>query len=636
MKFAALGALFLFAQTSAAAPDFALSVYPVLQKAGCAGCHNADGVASATRLHFPESDATPEAIRAFGLSLAPLVDRATPDNSLLLRKPTKRVPHGGGQRIAPGSADEQTLTAWVHYLATVTPATAATAAEACARPKPALRRLTHAQYNNTVRDLLGDESRLADRFPEEDFVKGFKNQYQSQSISPLQAESYSDAAEKLARSAFRGGDTHGLIPCKPESPTCRNQFIAAFGKKAFRRPLLPAEVDRYARLFATTPTFLAGAQLTVEAMLQSPAFLMRTENGENPQWTPYETASRLSYFLWNTMPDAALMRAAEVGELNTPQGVEAAARRMVNDPRLRQSFDEFLEEWLRFDRLTGSVKDRGRFPLYTPELALAMTEETRRLASDLAWNDRDFMQLFSADYTFLSSPLATLYKLPAPPSEFARVALPAAAGRAGIVGQGTFLGLTSKPEETSPTARGLFVREQFLCQEVPPPPPGVNTNLPANSKNAPRTNQERLAMHLTNETCASCHTLIDPIGFGLEKFDAIGQRRDTLSIRFEPGHGEKGKTETVEVPLKSEGSIVGIADSAFDSPRALGAVLARSPQCQECVVKQLFRYSMGRRETAQDRAVIAKSYAAFRDSGFHLRELLVALVKWESDGGNCY
>ncbi len=657
MKFAAILVLLGAAQTFAAVTDpgyFARSVYPILQKAGCSGCHNPDGVASATRLHFPEPDASADIVERFGTSLAILVDRNAPEQSLFITKPTRRVAHAGGIRIKPGSAEEGELRVWTSYLATL--ATSSKLALntdsdiACSRPVPVVRRLTHAQYNNTVRDLLGDDSRLADQFPAEDFVNGFKNQFQSQSISPLLAEAYSAAAEKLARNAFRGGDTRGLIPCKPSSASdsvCGAQFVRTFGKKAFRRPLEEVELRRYSRLFATEASarksFLSAAQIVLEAMLQSPNFLMRTENGANSQWTPYETASRLSYFLWNTMPDAELMRNAEAGGLNAADGLERTARQMAADPRAHPAFDEFVTEWLRFDRLTQSIKDRRAFPLYTPELTLAMAEETRRLAAYLAWSGTNFMQIFSADYSFLSSDLAKVYKLPQPPSEFARVAFPADSERAGIVGQGTFLSLTSKPEETSPTARGLFVREQFLCQEVPPPPPGVNTNLPANSKNAPRTNQERLALHLSNESCAGCHNLIDPIGFGLEKFDAIGQRRDKLAVHFEPGHGEKGKSETLEVPLQAEGNIAGVADSQFNSPRGLGLVLARTPQCQECVVKQLFRYAAGRRETPSDRAVIKASFADFRDSGFRFQDLMVALVKWSvfppgrsaTNGGSC-
>src|SRR2546423_838730 len=221
---------------------FSTTVYPVLEKAGCAGCHNVDGVASATRLHFPESGASAERIDRFGKALEILIDHASPENSLLLKKPTLRAPHAGGRSIVSGSPDEAVLASWVRYLAAL-PASAHppknTDDEVRAVTAPVLRRLTHSQYNNTVRDLLGDESHLADQFPPEDFVNGFKGQYQSQSVGPLLAEAYSAAAEKLAKNTFRAGDAKGLIPCKPASPedaACRGKFIRAFGKKAFRRP----------------------------------------------------------------------------------------------------------------------------------------------------------------------------------------------------------------------------------------------------------------------------------------------------------------------------------------------------------------------------------------------------------------
>src|SRR5690348_15361949 len=295
---------------------------------------------------------------------------------------------------------------------------------------PLMRRLTHSQYNHTVHDLLGDQTNPASQFPEEDFVNGFKNQVSAQSIPPLLAEAYSAAAEKLARDAFRGGDEHHLARCKPQpadDAACRARFIRTFGLQAFRRPLTPAEIARYSALFAVearrTGRFLDGAQLVVEAMLQSPAFLFRIETGGANR--PYEIASRLSYFLWDSMPDAELLSAAARGELTTPESVEKQARRMLVDPRAHQSVDEFTAEWLRFDRILSAVKDRRRYPQFSPELAQSMTEETRRLIDDAVWNDRDFMGIFTAPYGFLNSDLATLYGLPAPPSEFARVDFPA-------------------------------------------------------------------------------------------------------------------------------------------------------------------------------------------------------------------
>ena len=236
------------------------------------------------------------------------------------------------------------------------------------------------------------------------------------------------------------------------------------------------------------------------------------------------------------------------------------------------------------------------------------------------------MELFTAPYGYMNADLAKLYGVPAPESEFQRTAFPANSERAGILGQGLFLALTAKPEETSPTARGLFVREQFLCQHVPDPPPGVNTNLPPVSEDQPQTNRERMAAHTTNPTCATCHSLIDPIGFGFEKFDAVGARREKLTILFR-GTGQFAKvTKTVSVDLDTTGKVAGIPDSNFSSPKQLGAILAKSPVCQECVVKQYFRYVAGRLETPGDRPVLAHALKDFGASGFRFQDLIISMA----------
>ena len=502
----------------------------------------------------------------------------------------------------------------------------------CSADAPLMRRLTHSQYNHTVHDLLGDQTNPANQFPQEDFVNGFKNQTSAQSVPPLLAEAYSAAAEKLARNAFRGGDTNHLVPCRPRSAAdalCRAQFIRDFGLKAFRQPLASAEVARYSSLFAGAARgkFLDGAELVVEAMLQSPNFLFHAERGGDTR--QYEIASRLSYFLWDTMPDAQLFDAAARGQLATPQEIEKQARRMLADPRARQSVDEFASEWLRFDRILGAVKDRRRYPQFSPELAQSMTEESRRLIQDAVWNDRDFMTIFSAGYGFLNSDLAALYGLPAPSSEFARVDFPAGSERAGVVGEATFLALTSKPGETSPTARGVFVREQFLCQKVPDPPPGVNSNLPPVTADRPQTNRERMSAHATQQPCAGCHQFIDPIGFGLEKFDAVGARREKLKLVFYNRHDDDDdakKMKTAELDLDAHGTISGLPAADFSSPKELGTILAARPECQECVVRQLFRYGWGRHELGADRPVVLAALHRFRDSQFRFKELMISLV----------
>jgi len=261
-----------------------------------------------------------------------------------------------------------------------------------------------------------------------------------------------------------------------------------------------------------------------------------------------------------------------------------------------------------------------------------MTQEARRFVSELVWNDRNFMEIYTAPYGYMNGDLARIYGVEPPASDFERVSFPANTDRAGLLGQALFLAMTARPDETSPTARGLFVREQFLCQHVADPPPGVNTNLPPVTEAKPMTNRDRLSSHTTERMCAGCHTLVDPIGFGFEKYDAIGQRRDKLKITFGQSFGEGGrrgeqKLTVVELDLDTTGQVAGIPNSAFASPKELGAVLAASPQCQECVVKQYFRYVSGRSETPADRQIIRSVYDDFKKSNFQFKEMIVSLMR---------
>jgi hypothetical protein len=622
--------------------SFREKIYPVLEKAGCRNCHNVEGVASATRLHFPEESADAARVEAFGRSLVDLIDRRTPSNSSLLVKPTLRVAHTGGERIRKGSADEATLQSWVNYLAKLSDSEVADARRYGQRekqgygtaPKAVIRRLTHAQYNNTVRDLLKDTSDPASLFPPEDYVNGFKNQYEALSVSPILADAYARATERLAANAFRRGDSRGLIPCKPTSEKdadCRAKFIEQFGLRAFRRPLEPGEIAAEQAIFQAEGSFLAGAQAVIETMLQSPSFIFWLEDSPNPKWKPYAKASRLAYFLWATTPDDALLASAAKGELDTTEGMERIARQMLEDPRARPGLDEFVSQWLRFDRVMTTSRERRLYPLFGQSLAKSMTEEARRFIADLVWNDRNFMDAFTANYSFINSDLAAVYKVPPPARDFQRVEFPAEAERAGLLGQALFLTLSSKPDDTAPTGRGLFVREQFLCQQVPPPPPGVDTNLPPVEEAKPVTNRERLASHTTNKSCAGCHNLIDPIGFGFEKFDAIGARRETHKMLFYPSHSEGGgrraKPKEINLELDTKGWIAGISGSEFSSPRGLGEVLAKTSQCQECVVKQLFRYMAGRQDTPADRPILNQALADFQRSGYHFKELIISLIR---------
>jgi hypothetical protein len=619
---------------------FTEKLYPILEKAQCRMCHNDNGVASATRLRFPREKATEAEIEQFGLRLRTFINPNKLESSLLLQKPTNRTAHTGGERIRQGSDDEKVLQAWATYLARLNAAPSEAAAHHATGPQ-ITRRLTHNQYNNTVRDLLGDESRSATKFPTEDFVHGFTNQAEGQGMSPLLSEAYSQAAEKLARNAFRGGDANHLVPCKPAGPAdaaCRDRFVKEFGLRAFRRPLRSDEVARYGKLFAMeanrTSDFLKGAQVVVEAMLQSPNFLFHQEPGTDPTQRQYAIANRLSYFLWDTMPDQILLQAAAAGQLNSNAQIRAQIDRLLSNQQAKSSMEEFLAQWLRYDRLRSAFREVRLYPEFSSELVSSMFEETRRLFDHLVWENRNFLEFFTADYTFLSPDLAQVYGMPAPSEPFAKVAFPPDSPRAGVLGQATFLSVTGKPADSSPTERGLFIREHFLCQIVPPPPPGVNTTLPVLTDEKPLNNRQRLQVHLANPACAGCHRLIDPIGFGFENFDAIGRFRDKHVIRIYPTFDEmKNKTKTSptvhKLDIDAAGFIQGMPNSQFKSPKEAGRILASDPGCQKCIVKMMFRYALGRPETEADQASIETALEQFRSSQFRFKNLIIAIATSE-------
>ena len=621
--------------------DFVTDLFPRLEAHNCRACHNASGVASGTRLHFPESGAANSVINQFGLGLERLVDRSEPGESLLLKKPTNRIPHTGGPLIAAGSEDEALLTEWVEHLASIPAPQTPTGVQPSSRPAEPLRRLTHIQYDNSVRDLLGDRTRPGRSFPTEDYVNGYTNQASSQAISPMLAEAYGKAAEKLARNAFRYGDEQKLIPCAPRTARdrdCAEAFVRKFGARAYRRPLGPEEIEAYVDLIVNwAPAnggFLSGAALVVETMLQSPHFLFLAPQSIRDGPQGFATAARLSYALLNTLPDDELFDAARQGRLVTRSDVEREASRLLGLPHARDSFDEFFSQWLRFDRLRNAVKDRNRFRNYSQSVAESMAEESLRLFRYLAWQNVDFRELFSADYTFVDDFLTVIYEMPDPEVPFGRTAYPEDSPRGGILGHGTFLAQTGKPINTSPTERGLFVREHFLCQTIPPPPPGVDASLPPLMLGArPMTIRETMeSMHASEEACASCHKLVDPIGFGFEHFDTVGAYRITERVRVEPTPQQERqgmKAETHDLAIDATGYIAGIEGSNFRTPREAGQILANSKICQQCVVKQLFRYLFGRHERKDDADLIDRAYNRYEGSGFLFQELVLGLVATE-------
>jgi hypothetical protein len=490
------------------------------------------------------------------------------------------------------------------------------------RPRALLRRLSRQQYDNTVRDLLGDTGRPAQAFLVDEVPGSYSASVALAQASPAEIEQYRVAAERLAATAVT--NLTALLPCQPaggEEP-CAATFIADFGLRALRRPLTAEESSGLLALFQKVRAegdFAFGIQAVIGALLQSPGFLYRVElpppdarAGAVVPLDPYQRASRLSYFLLATMPDAELFAAAKANELATAAGVEKQARRLLADPRARDAAATFFAEWMALGALDAQTKDPRLFPGFDEPLRAAMRAETSRFASWALFDgDARLDTLLSSPRSLVNAALGKLYGVAAGP-DFALTELPPGQ-RSGLLTHASFLTLTAHSDSTSPTRRGKFVLDRLLCQPPPPPPPNVDFKLPP-----PRPGQsarERFADHTTNAACAACHLVMDPIGFGFESYDAIG--------RFQTSDGGKA--------VDASGEIRGSADldGPFVGAVELGRKLAGSAQVRRCLARQWFRFAEGRDGDAGDEASLAAALAAFTSSRGSVRELMIALV--ESD-----
>jgi hypothetical protein len=492
------------------------------------------------------------------------------------------------------------------------------------RPKAPLRRLSRSQYNNTVRDLLGDATRPADAFLVEEVPGSFAGSVALAQASPTLIEQYRSAAERLAASAVKNLGT--LLPCQPQpatEETCARAFIDDFGLRALRRPLIAEESAGLLELFRKVRVegdFAFGVQAVIAALLQAPSFLYRVElppagaaAGSVVPLGPYEISSRLSYFLLGTMPDRDLFAAAKAGKLATPADLEAQARRLLKDPRARDAANEFFGQWLSLANLDGQVKDAKLFPEFSETLRKAMREETTRFTSWALFDgDGKVDTLLTSPRSMVNAPLGKLYDVTAG-ADFALVDLPAGQ-RSGLLTHASLLTLTAHSDSTSPTRRGKFVLDQIMCQSPPPPPPNVDFKLPPPKPG--QTARERFAAHTANPTCAACHLLIDPVGFGFESYSAIG--------KFQATDGGK--------PVDASGDIRGSVDldGPFVGVVALGRKLVASAQVRRCLVQQWFSYAQGRPDEAGDAASVAAALELFAGSGSNVRELMVALVKTDA------
>jgi hypothetical protein len=496
------------------------------------------------------------------------------------------------------------------------------------QPKAPLRRLSRAQYNNTIRDLLGDTSRPADAFLLEEVPGAYAGSVALTQAAPAAVEQYRTAAETLAGTAVK--NLTKLVTCQPgtttsSEETCAQTFISTFGARAFRRPLAADESAGLLAVFRSVRAvgdFTLGIQGVVAAMLQSPNFLYRVERppasaapGTVVALGPYDLASRLSYFLLDTMPDEALFTAASAGRLSTPADLEREARRLLQDPRARDAAAEFFRQWLLLSKLDAQTKDAKLYPEYNDTLRAAMRDETLRFATSTLFDgDGRFETLLTSTRATVNAALAKIYGVAAPAGTgFGPVDLDPRQ-RSGLLTHASILALTANDDTTSPVRRGKFVLDQLLCQSPPAPPPNVDTTFPAAVPG--QTVRERFATHTTNAACASCHAYIDPIGFGFENYDPIGRYRTT----------DGGKAVDTSGQIKGTRDINGPFNGAVE----LGRKLVASPQARECMAKQWFAFSQGRPDEAGDAASMREIVDGFERSGANVRELVVALIKSEA------
>jgi hypothetical protein len=495
---------------------------------------------------------------------------------------------------------------------------------ACQKPSPGaapLRRLSNAEYRNTVQDLLAQVSGIGPavdsatkNFVDESESLGFRNAADFLTAAPLVAQGYMDSAEALA--PLSAGSA-ALLGCTTADSACAKQFIESFGKRAFRRPLLAEDSARYQALYdkarAQGYDFATGIEWVVFSILQSTQFLYRVELGAAKAGgyvpTQYEAANRLSYLIWQSMPDQALFDAADRGELGEKTQIEAQARRMLGDPKAARLL-EYFDQWLDVDHLSTFERDKQVYPDVAPNLPELLKGETHAFVADLLKNPSGSLtDLLTGQYSFLNADLAKHYGVTGPSgADFVRVDMP---GRAGVLTQGMLLS-HDKPTRTSIVRRGLKVRIDLLCQNVPAPPNNVQLNLEALGDGL--TQRERLEKHRTNASCSGCHTMMDPIGVAFEGFDAVGRTRTT---------DEVGKPIEVATELNGTSD----ADGPVASPAELGERLASSQQVRDCYVTQSFRFFYGRDYTAADQCSMAELLLAFRDKQQSLSELIVALAQ---------
>jgi hypothetical protein len=484
------------------------------------------------------------------------------------------------------------------------------------------RRLTHEEFDNTIADLLGIEGQWSTGLAADVAVQGFTNNVTGQNVTPTLAEQYITIVEDVSRQATTS--LNGRLGCDPVAlgeEACVQQFIASFGKQAWRRPLTADEQTRALGLFKTARAAYemdASVQMLVQYFLLSPHFMYLVEPlaagaapGSIVPLNGWQVASRLSYFLLGSMPDAGLLAAAEAGSLNTPEGVATEARRLLELPRARQRVGLFFVEWLRLRTIDKLQKDPTLFPDFDLSMGQLLKEQVELFAQAVIIDNGGTAQdLLTAPFTFVNNRLAPLYGVEAPAgSTMARVELDATK-RAGLLTHAAVLATYAHQNQTDPVTRGKFIRESVLCDTVPGVPADLVVTTPAIDPTV--TTRERFKQHQEDPGCSGCHALMDPIGLGFENFDPIGQWRDS----------ENG------LAVDATGEIIGTdVAGTFNGAVELSQKLAASEQTMACFGKTWLRFALGRSEVPTDKGGLTVAGEQFEAAGFKMTELLVALAQ---------
>ncbi|MBL8949301.1 MAG: DUF1592 domain-containing protein [Myxococcaceae bacterium] len=486
------------------------------------------------------------------------------------------------------------------------------------RPVPSpMRALTPRQYDEIVADLLQDTSRPARDLEAPSSETRFDNHADWVSMDEVRLRFYLSSAEGLATRALTRQAS--VFPCAApmaaQEEACVGQIFDTFGRRAWRRTLTADERTTLLGVFRTVralsgATYNDALSAVLQVVLQSPQFLYVTEVGTpvvgatrpTSRLTPLETATKLSLYLWGTVPDVALLDAAEQGRLETKQDVEREVRRLLASPKAREGYLHFASQWLETEHLADVSKNATTFPLWSPDVSNAARAELETFIGDTYAGGKNYAALLTARDTSVNATLAPLYGVQA-----GATSLPAS--RAGVLTRVAWLAAHSHPEATSPTFRGKSIRTRMLCEEVSPPPPGVNVMLP--NVTGPATIRQRLSVHIeAGSSCFSCHRLMDPIGFGLESYDGIGVSRTT----------DNG------LPVDDRGEIVGGSTAGtFTGPIELSQRLADSPEANRCYLTQAYRYAQGRTETSRDRCHLDAAQRSL-PAGASLQDVAVAIT----------